>query len=309
MTAPAESVLRSGVGWLHHNLEWFDPQRWERFLPRRRFPASPLLELVVLLRCLRRGPFAELAGALVEAGLDLAERVTRRAEFREGLHRADLTFPYYAYLVCVLAEAGRDTRSLRDSVRSIVETNIGDVTCADRPAPTLMELRYVLDVGSIACPLPTLGELYPSSIVAARDTPLFFGDDDAYAVTHVLFYLTDFGVRPLPVDPAERERVRELVLIMLAGYLARGNLDLAGELMLCAETLGAHQHDLLDHGWRLMAGARRADGAVPSPLHDPAIVPAVQGEKRAAYLFGTCFHTTMVAAMAASERRRRALAE
>lgn len=308
MSSPAEALAGSCVGWLTRNLEWFDPRRWEQHLPRRRFPASPLLELAVLLRCLARGPFAELATPLTEAGMDLAERVSRRPEFRAGLLGADATFPYHAYLVCVLADSGRDTGSLLGAVRSVVDANIGDVVSADRPTLTRMELRYALDLGNVACTLPTLGELYPGSIVATRDTPLFLGDDEAYAVTHVLLYLSDFGSRPITLDAAERERVRELVLVMLACYLARGNLDLAGELLLCAEALGAHGRDLVEHGWQSLAAARRPDGAVPSPLYDAETASTVDGDRADAYTFGTCFHTTMVTAMAASERHRHALA-
>lgn len=308
---PADAVVRGGIGWLHEHLSWFDPRQWERFLPRRGFPASPLLELAVLLRCLRRGPYATLAGPLVEGGLDLAERVVAREEFRDGLHRADATFAYHAYLVCLLAGAGRDTAGLAESVRHVVAANTGDVRSADRPALALMELRHALDVGGIGVTgtaLAPVDELYPRSIVAARDTPLSLRDDESYAVTHVLLYLTDFGARPAALDPAERRRVLDMVLVMLAACLARGDLDIGGELLLCAQALGAGRHDLLDHGWWVVAGARRADGAVPSPLHDPRVLSTAEGERAAAYLFGTCFHTTMVATMAASERRRRALA-
>ncbi|HEX2300628.1 MAG TPA: hypothetical protein VHH34_19340 [Pseudonocardiaceae bacterium] len=310
-TAPADlapaDVAVGALRWLSDYREWFDPEQWQRFLPRRRFPAGPLLELVVLLRCLRRGPFAGRARALAEEGLAMAERVCASEEFQAGLLRADTLLPYHAYLACVLHKSGFPAGRALGNLRSIVDRDIGDVCAADRPVLSRMELRYALDIAGIAAPgLPPLPALYPSSIVGCRDTALFFSDDEVYALTHVVFYLTDFGARSSGLAPGEQQRVAELVLTLLVACLARDDFDLAGELLLCAEVLGAGGHRLVEHGWQRLAGTCRADGAVPSPLHDPGILSAVGGEKQRAYVFGTCFHTTMVAAMAASERCRRA---
>ena len=79
-------------------------KRWESQLPRRPFPSGTLLELLVLCRVLRRGRLRdhELIGRAVE----LAAREVERPEFLAGLARADQAFPYHAYLVALLAEAG-----------------------------------------------------------------------------------------------------------------------------------------------------------------------------------------------------------
>lgn len=303
-----DRLALSALDWLQGQLRWFEAGHWEAYLPARRFRPGPLLELIVLLRCLHRGPYARHARKLIESGFALAESVCRSASFRQGVQRWDATFPYYAYFVGVLEASGRDAGPARDAVETAVALDCGDVSAADRPPLTRLELAYAADLGGLAPASTTwsdIAELYRASIPATRDTPLFVRDDEAYALTHVLFYLSDFGARAVHVPtPEESERLRDRVLVLLGSCLARGDLDLAGELLLCAETLHAAGEPLVAHGWRRLALAQHEDGAVPSPLHDPGTAAALEGEKRAAYRFGTCFHTTMVAIMAASERRR-----
>lgn len=304
---PAREVGESAIRWLGTNLEWFEPGRWQEFLPRRSFPAGPLLELMVLLRCLRRGGFHEGTDALRGPTCAMANEVCRSQEFRLGLRKTDSLLPYHAFLLAELRSTGEPVGPALEDLELIAERDLGDVFSADRPVLTRMELRYALDLAGMRVEgLATPRELYDGSIAGCRDTALFFANDEIYALTHVLFYLTDFGAHPCGLDVARQRGVVNLVLTLLVACLDRDDFDLVGELLLCAEVLGEGKNWLVGYAWRAMAEAQRSDGAVPSPVHDATIVPRVHGEKRRAYVFGTCYHSTMVAAMAASEAVRRA---
>lgn len=296
----AAQVAEGGLRWLEDNLEWFDPARWERFLPKRRFRPAPLLELLILLRCLRRGPHAERAERIATVAHRLAASVCADADFLDELHRVGPTFAHHAHLVALLTDAGHAPEQARILVQAVLDTGTGELFAADRPPLSRLELRYVLDLGGFAAPQ---GHSVRNSVPTTREGPLFFADDEVYALTHVLFYLTDFGARP--VSEQDRRDAARTVVALLGACLAREDLDLAGELLLCADALGARAHGLVEHGWLRIAARRRTDGSVPGPLHDPAVLSRLAGERRAAYVFGTCFHTTMVAVMAASERGRR----
>jgi hypothetical protein len=299
VSEPAGSVLDGAVDWLAAHLAWFAPERWESQLPRRPFPSGTLLELLVLCRVLRRGRLRdhELIGRAVE----LAAREVERPEFLAGLTRADQAFPYHAYLVALLADAGRPVPAASGRVATILELGCGDHTGAWRPVQHRLELRYVLDLGGFASTLPTLPALVDQSIVAGAPDPLAIRDDEAYAVTHVVFYGTDFGARRMRATPA----LADLCRTMLGVYLGLGDLDLAGEFLLSLSALDAPDCALVGAGWRAVTGAQRPDGAVPSALYDASRWQRLAGDRADAYLFGTCHHTTMVAAMAAAERERR----
>ncbi|MBT2399496.1 hypothetical protein J7E89_26925, partial [Streptomyces sp. ISL-100] len=120
--------------------------------------------------------------------------------------------------------------------------------------------------------------------------------------------VTDFGHRRhLLGDDAEVARLRETVRVLLGVHLARGSCDLLAELLLCASALDDGRGSpgpLVREGWVALAGAGRPDGAVPSPVHRPEVLSGLTGDKAAAYLFGTCYHTTLAAALAAAARNR-----
>lgn len=311
MTGSAERVAEHGLRWLENNLEWFEPARWERFLPRRRFRAAPLLELLILVRLLRDGPHAEQAGRIGAAAYQVAEDVCAGAGFHHESCRGGPFFVYHAHLVALLADAGRAPAQARSRIQAVLDTGTGELFAADRPALNRLELCYVLDLGGFDRSGYPMDRPHRDSVLTTREGPLSFADDEVYALTHVLFYLSDFGARPVAgsdvagLAKADLAKAGRTVAVLLGACLARGDLDLAGELLLCAEILGVDGCGLVEHGWQRVAAAQRADGAVPSPLHDPAVLSKVDGDKRAAYLFGTCFHTTMVAVMAASGRASR----
>jgi hypothetical protein len=294
-------LLTGAIDWLTVNMEWLEPPRWEQFLARRPFPGSTVLEVLTLCRSLRRGPRKHQAATLTESSLDVAERMVTSSAFLAGLYRADTLFTYRIWLLALLDVLGRPNGELHDVVQGLLDAGCGAVTNPGRPVHALVELSYVLKLGGYRNPLPQLPELIPHSMLATGMNPLYLTDSECYVATHLLFYLTDFADRPAGVH---LPGVADLVTTLLGVYLAKNDFDLSAELLLCALALGQREHDMATHGWRRLTEARRSDGAVPGPLHDPAVPARLNGAKAAAYLFGTCYHTTVVAALAAAEWER-----
>lgn len=295
-------LLTGAIDWLTVNVEWLAPPRWEQYLARRPFPGSTVLEVLALCRSLRRGPRKHQAATLTEASLDVAERMVASPAFLAGLYRADTLFTYRIWLLALLDTLGRPNRELHDVVQGLLDAGCGAVTNPGRPAHTLIELSYVLELGGYRNPLPELPELIAHSMLATgMSSTLYLTDSECYVATHLLFYLTDFAHRPAGV---QLPGVAELVTTLLGVYLAKDDFDLSAELLLCALALGRREHELVTHGWQRLTAARRSDGAVPGPLHDPAVPARLTGAKAAAYLFGTCYHTTVATALAAAKWER-----
>ncbi|MDI3388696.1 hypothetical protein QIS99_21165 [Streptomyces sp. B-S-A8] len=318
----AARVLAGALRWLEQQREWFAPERWEEFLPPRPFRAGPLVELLGLVRVsARAGLPAGGAGRLAEGGagrlaegaglpscaLDLAERAARAGDFAAGLRRADELFPYHLNLVGLLELLGRPQPVLRGVCEALIAADAGGHARAYKPALNRIELRYFLDRGGFRAPahLPGLAALCRQSIAAQQPDVLQLTQSETYALTHVLFYATDFGRhrRCLPAGEAA-ERLAGSVRTLLGVHLARGSLDLLAELLLCDTAVAGVRPDdaLVARGWHALATAQRPDGAVPSPVHRPGVLAGLAGEKAAAYLFGTCYHTTLAAALAAVVR-------
>ncbi|MFF9107725.1 DUF6895 family protein [Streptomyces sp. NPDC014805] len=300
MRRPA-GVLPGVLGWLEENLRWFDPEVWERHLPRRPFPPGPLLELLGFLRLLTReqGPAAVPQG-LREGALDLAERITGTPEFATRLRRADALFPYHLNVVALLGLLGRPRPDLLKTCEALLASGAGGHFQPHRPLLSRLELRYFADRAALTLPagIPDRASLSAGSVPALEPDPLSLDDDEVYAFTHAVFYATDFGADDVPPGGALRDTVR----VLLASHLIGGHLDLLAELLLCADLTGLGETDLARRSWAALASARRPDGAVPGPVHRPAVLSGLTGEKAEAYLFGTCYHTTLATGLAAVVR-------
>ncbi|MFJ7250970.1 DUF6895 family protein [Streptomyces sp. NPDC098085] len=320
----ARRVLAGALRWIEAHLEWFAPRRWEEFLPRRPFRPGPLLELLGLVRVLDRSALLPRDAPVPSRALTLAEEAVRDADFARGLHRGDAFFPYHLNLTALLELLGRPHPALRAACEELLAADAGGHCRPYKPVLSRTELRYFIDRGGFTAPaaLPGLGALYRESIAARSPDVLQLTGSETYALTHVLFYVTDFGHhRRLPDRSGAAAEVRETVRVLLGVHLARGGLDLLAELLLCDSALDdgwddgwsdgqgdgcGHGHGsgpLRHAGWNALAAAQREDGAVPSPLHRPEVLAGLTGDKAAAYLFGTCYHTTLAAALAAAVRK------
>ncbi|MGW1143912.1 DUF6895 family protein [Streptomyces sp. NPDC002454] len=300
----AQQVLDGALRWLTARVEWFAPERWEEFLPPRPFRAGPLLELLGLVRVLERSGLLPHESPLRVRALDLGQDVVAGTDFANGLRRADQYFPYHLSLIGLLELLGRPQPALHATCQALLTADAGGHSRPYKPVLNRIELRYFVDRGRFTAPalLPDLATLHRQSIAALVPDVLQLTEDETYAFTHVLFYTTDFGLHRDPIPADGREVLRETTRTLLGLHLARGSLDLLSELLLCEAALGAGPGPLTPQAWRALARAQREDGAVPSPVHDPATLARLSGPTATAYLFGTCYHTTQVAALAAHHR-------
>ncbi|KAA8886354.1 hypothetical protein F3087_24250 [Nocardia colli] len=297
-TAATTPLLDTALDWLAANLRWFDPVHWDRFLPPRQFREGTVLELLVLCRILRRGERHD--HPLIDGALELAYTLVSAESFHAALGRGDEKFPYRAYLVALLADLGRPVPTAAERVRTVLTTGCGGWNGTWRTPLSLLELRYVLELGQFPNSLPSTADLLSRTIVTAGPDPLYLRDDEVYALTHVVFYATDFAARSMHIDPELIDTMRTL----LGTYLALGDMDLAGELLLSLHAVHPGDCTITAHGWDSLARHRLSEGAVPGPLFDPVRWSGLRAEVAEAYAFGTCHHTTMVAAMAVAERER-----
>lgn len=294
-TAEARRLdVDAALAWLEGNMAWFDPKRWEQYLPSRSFPGTPVLELLVLLRVLARTDRAGDAERLAGPALEIGKSVVGQPRWLEELRSGGPLFPQVLWLVALIE--GLDSTAVspsREAAELAIATGAGDVAGRYRPPASAMELKYVLDLAGVDAGLPTTHSLLADCGPHLDADPCWMSDGDIYGFTHVLFYATDFGARPAGTS----DRIRT-VLRLLGSRLALSDNDLTAELLACADYWGASGHPLVLHGHSRLSAAQRPDGAVASLLHDPRAAEQVTGEPSRAYVFGTCYHPTITAAMA-----------
>lgn len=137
--------------------------------------------------------------------------------------------------------------------------------------------------------------------IALRPEPWLMSDDTAYAVTHTLFYITDFGQAGhlLPDD------IRDYLYLWLPAWLEisrrQRNFDLFAEWLMVAAYAGFD--DIFAKHAAVLVAHQRSDGVFPGPsgsaealLHDE--MPAIRSD------FLRNYHTTLVAILALAGLRQ-----
>ncbi|WP_160050044.1 MULTISPECIES: hypothetical protein [unclassified Nocardiopsis] len=286
----ASGVLDGALAWLTDHAPWFGT-RWDEHFPPRDFAGATVLELLMLCRLLRRGGpgaahpgAARLERAAVAAALDVLPEAGDAPGPAGPAHRL--------WLLALLADLGRPT----GTVTALAERHPPAVPGPGTSPVHALELRHVLGLAGLPAPpeLPGTEPLYDACVAEHAGRT---GEYDAYGVTHTVLYATDFGARPLPGDASRMARV---LTGLLRAYLDEGHLDLAAELLLCARIAGGADPGLERRGWEELAAAQRPDGSLPGPPFDAAVLAGRAGERATAYVFRTCYHTTLVTAMAAA---------
>ncbi|PDP87100.1 hypothetical protein CQJ94_13135 [Glycomyces fuscus] len=288
----ASGVLDAALAWLTDHAEWFGP-RWDDHFPPRDFAGATVMELLMLCRLLRRSDPAPPGAAELERA---ASGLARDAVAAADPGRDAENLPYRLWTLALLADLGHPDEGPFAAARALAERRPPRPPGAGASPVHALELRHILDLAGLAAPagLPGAAPLYDACVAEHAGGT---GEYDAYGVTHTVLYATDFGARPLPGDTAAMGRV---LGGLLRAYLDEGHLDLAAELLLCARIAGGGPPALERRAWDRLAAAQRPDGSLPGPPFDAQVLAGRTGERATAYVFRTCYHTTLVTAMAAA---------
>jgi len=111
--------------------------------------------------------------------------------------------------------------------------------------------------------------IYRDSLLAAHANPYFVTTHDAYSITHVLFFLTDFArVLPSCFSEADRAYFRSALPRLLEYYLRRQNWDLTSELIVSLKAAGADDSPTYYNAWLLLLASQNEDGSFSGPVGD-----------------------------------------
>jgi hypothetical protein len=178
---------------------------------------------------------------------------------------------------------------------------------ADLPAQHLaflrLEARYYAELADLALSAVSYSELYRPTILGSRVSVSDIGDDEAYLVTHIAFYLGDFGARVPPLSPGDVEHAAAVVAGLLERCVRSGhNWDLASELVLAQYCLGGDP--LRTPGGRDaiagVAAAQLADGSLPG--RTPASKPGLPPPDGFRYRYHSTLAATFMAALVSAGR-------
>jgi hypothetical protein len=290
-----ETFCAGTLNWVKSNIGEFDPTAHKGNGNLRLKALSELLFLCSLYKRkfkVLRPPFDEFVTYGVE--------VVRRVNYADGMHRnPELILPY-SIIYKSLRECGVTLEGQKGVIQSMLGIGLPMAT-EDNPYRK-MELRYALEDGGFRGLPPSIRTLFrgTSLCTTLRDTPpvLSFRLEQIYGLTHVVFYLTDFGLSTKTWVP-KVESLRWLVSAMLGIQTLERNWDAVAELLMCCNFLDYFPSPLYRHAWTGLFKAQKSNGSLTDNFFDEKKFESMGAPERDRYYFDQHYHTTIVSAAAA----------
>lgn len=287
----ARRGLLLGMAWLNENLQHFAVRTVtsQRFDKHHVAQLKPLTELALTVWMLKR------------CGLELpvldatASWIWQQCE--HGRKLVALLLARHDFLPCCALYASLRQLGFRDPALDRVLRLLAraDIEAALPLQPwSRLAMRYNLwQLGLTKWPGQE-GGLY----IATRPEPWVVSGEVAYAITHEVFYLTDFGARELE-DVCVTDYLRAWLPYWTRAFVDANDNDLAAELAMVAACLQASHDPASTQGLHSALAVQREDGAVPGPDGAGSFLFA-EGDTAAHRDFLGCYHTTLVTLMAAA---------
>jgi len=293
------SLERASVRWLAEHAAYLDPMSCAPADSLFRRKALVEVALLVAYRVRLLGP--QLPADYLRL-LSQLERIAKRPEYVSALGCDQRALLLYALTFAALRVCGRPVPAGEWVVKKSLE--LGYSTVTERIPYRRMDLLHMLHVAGLDAEAgKKLDQTFDLTLAAARPNLLLMSQSDHYALSHAVFYLTDFGLRR-GSPRADLREVTETVLGALRLSLAKANTDLCAEFICCALALGARDAREVRAGWALLRARQHALGYVPGP--DGIVLSATSDAEGT---WKTSYHTTVVAALAGLMQQCQSLVE
>jgi hypothetical protein len=189
----------------------------------------------------------------------------------------------------LLIQLGRSLPSIERLLRRAVTHGFASLN--ERGTFRLMDMRWTFGLLDPSLVRP-VEELLPFSTLAASPHPLYTANEDEYAITHALYYLTDFGCRTrLPELPSD---IEQMIDPFLAWNAVHQDLDLLGEFLIAAMVLHTPMSPAFKFAWHLFTMAWEDAGGLVGPEYSPARLAQLAQEEAGATEFLENYHTRFV---------------
>ncbi|MFL5693849.1 MAG: DUF6895 family protein [Ktedonobacteraceae bacterium] len=279
--------------WLDQNIEQFNPLKDENDSNTLDiYQTKALGELGLFCMLYHRCTKGHLEPT-VERFLCFIYNIWQHPEYQERIMRRPEYFQIQAMIYIVLQQCNVINDSYKEVIQRILDQ--GYVTATETTAMRLLDRRHMLDCGKFNHNLPSYEELYKNTLLAKTPPIIYLTDTDVYAITHTLFYLTDFGRCSAPMLDGEHiSTVRWIIETLLGLYLRRKHWDLVGELLLNCLCIDWHPEIIFETAWETLLKFQLPDGSMPGPRFSEEQASKKEGEQKIQYCFEQNYHTTLV---------------
>ena len=288
---------RLAVDWLAAHREFLDPN--VAGADCALFARKALVEVALLVGLRARldpSPLDDGYELLLGTVLDVSERPS----YRELISRDRRALMLYAGTYAALRLCGKDDQEFRHLIEQSVSTNYG--AHFERIPYRYLDMLHTFELAGIPSGGPSLQEVMPLTLLASNPNTLELSRGDMYALTHAVFYASDFGQRPVPWPAGtDAQQVTRMLEGCLALTLSQSDADLVGEMLMSLQCIGAAPSCVQDEADEWLDSWQEVTGRLEGPQGIlPPDLAMANPEWRD---WATAYHTTIVAVLAMLVRR------
>ncbi|NGN62425.1 hypothetical protein G5C51_00665 [Streptomyces sp. A7024] len=268
--AAAARVAGGALGWVHrHRLRGAFPSDESLVLADPNADYKPLAEMALMAGLLHRYP-----GALPgdgEKALELREFCWSQLRAGDLLYERQLRHPLLTdplEVYALFAAAGHRHTRLDELLNHLLATD-SYAAVEQQPNRRLAVANAALlaglrnddaDVAALSAATATATGSVPTWLSRLPE-PWLIDWDTAYAMTHTVFHLTDWGMRPHRLGNGIADYLRQWLPVWMEVWAETCEWDLLAELLMVDACLPEPQHP--EEMWETLARAQHADGLVP----------------------------------------------
>ncbi|GLV59272.1 hypothetical protein KDH_60990 [Dictyobacter sp. S3.2.2.5] len=233
----------------------------------------------------------------IQRFLQLIASVWEQPQYKERIVRRPDYFQIYTMIYIILQQCNVIAEDYKAMIQRVIDQ--GYVTATETTPMRLLDRRHMLDCGRFQYSLPSYEEIYHQTLLAHNPELVYVTDTDVYAITHTLFYLTDFGRAPCAILQGKHLATVQWTIETLLGiYLRNQNWDLAGELLLDCYCLHWYPDPLCQLALGAIRKHQLPEGSIPGPRYSQEQREKLDETDSIHYCFEENYHTTIVNALA-----------
>ena len=282
-------VESGAVAWLERNLRRFDPLACSH-ADDANDALKAAAELALVCSLALESDLA-VTSSYRSFAQYLWDEVFESEAIQEHLLLSAASVPAVDLYAC-LRDCGYEDETFRTRLRALLDE--GSLLSTERTPTGELDLLSALATAGLSDRIPRTDSVYPRTLLAACPSLYRLTDADAYALTHALFFLTDFGRhRASCIEPEVSLWCRTSLPRLLGFYLKRGNWDIAGELLIALASVGGACLPPCEEAWTLIFHAQNTDGSFPGGDLSRATNTGDERQR-----FRADYHTTLVVLLA-----------
>ncbi|HTK06687.1 MAG TPA: hypothetical protein VL485_05940 [Ktedonobacteraceae bacterium] len=287
---------KRAFSWIDQHRDLFNPLQNEREENTANlYQTKALGELGLLCLLYQRYSVGDRESE-IERSLQLIHTIWQHADYHERIVRRPEYFQLHTMIYVVLQQCAVIDDTYKAVIQQVLDQNY--VIATETTPMRLLDRRHMLDCGTFHHSLPSYQELYKQTLLAHEPPAVYLTDTDVYAITHTLFYITDFGRSTTSVIAGDHLlAVHWLIEILLGVYLRRRNWDLVGELLLDCYCLHWYPDIIFTVAWECLLEAQFPNGSIPGPRFSVEQLAQMQDSQQVRYCFEQNYHTTIVNAI------------